>query len=133
MALTLAEANRILEGAVAKAEELGIKVNVAVCDDGGRLKAFARMDGAGWAGMYGSQGKAVASAATGRASGDLQERADTPIYRGIVAAEGGHMILSKGAVPIIRDGEIIGGCGVGGGTSDEDEECALAGVALVTG
>ena len=89
MALTLAEANRILEGAVAKAEELGIKVNVAVCDDGGRLKAFARMDGAGWAGMYGSQGKAVASAATGRASGDLQERADTPIYRGIVAAEGG--------------------------------------------
>ena len=133
MALTLAEANRILEGAVAKAEELGIKVNVAVCDDGGRLKAFARMDGAGWAGMYGSQGKAVASAATGRASGDLQERADTPIYRGIIAAEGGHMILSKGAVPIIRDGEIIGGCGVGGGTSDEDEECALAGVSLVTG
>ncbi len=133
MALTLAEANRILEGAVAKAEELGIKVNVAVCDDGGRLKAFARMDGAGWAGMYGSQGKAVASAATGRASGDLQERADTPIYRGIVAAEGGHMILSKGAVPIIRDGEIIGACGVGGGTSDEDEECARAGVSLVTG
>ena len=133
MALTLAEANRILEGAVAKAEELGIKVNVAVCDDGGRLKAFARMDGAGWAGMYGSQGKAVASAATGRASGDLQERADTPIYRGIVAAEGGHMILSKGAVPIIRDGQIIGGCGVGGGTSDEDEVCASAGVSLVTG
>jgi uncharacterized protein GlcG (DUF336 family) len=133
MALTLAEANRILEGAVAKAEALGIKVNVAVCDGGGRLKAFARMDGAGWAGMYGSQGKAVASAATGRASGDLQERADTPIYRGIVAAEGGHMILSKGAVPIIRDGEIIGGCGVGGGTSDEDEECARAGVSLVTG
>jgi glc operon protein GlcG len=133
MALTLAEANRILEGAVAKAEELGIKVNVAVCDDGGRLKAFARMDGAGWAGMYGSQGKAVASAATGRASGDLQERADTPIYRGIVAAEGGHMILSKGAVPIIRDGQIVGACGVGGGTSDEDEVCASAGVSLVTG
>ena len=133
MALTLAEANRILEGAVAKAEELGIKVNVAVCDDGGRLKAFARMDGVGWAGMYGSQGKAVASAATGRASGDLQERADTPIYRGIVAAEGGHMILSKGAVPIIRDGQIIGACGVGGGTSDEDEVCASAGVSLVTG
>lgn len=133
MALTLAEANRIIEGAIAKAESLGIKVNVAVCDGGGRLKAFGRMDGAGWAGMYGSQGKAVASAATGRASGDLQERADTPIYRGIVAAEGGHMILSKGAVPIIRDGEIIGGCGVGGGTSDEDEECAIAGVALVTG
>ena len=63
MALTLNEAKQVVEGAIAKAEELGIKINVAVCDGGGRLKAFSRMDGAAWAGMYGSQGKAVASAA----------------------------------------------------------------------
>ena len=58
MALTLAEANRIVAGTIAKAEELNIKVNVAVCDAGGRLVAFNRMDGAIWAGVYGSQGKA---------------------------------------------------------------------------
>ena len=57
MALTLAEANRIIAGTIAKAEELNIKVNVAVCDAGGRLVAFNRMDGAIWAGVYGSQGK----------------------------------------------------------------------------
>ena len=129
MALTLAEANRIVEGAIAAADEMGIKINVAVCDAGGRLVAFNRMDGAIWGGVYGSQGKAVASAAFGRTSGELQERASTPIISGILAAEGGHGIPSQGGVPIIRDGVVEGACGVGGGTSQEDEDCARAGIA----
>ena len=133
MALSLDEANRIIAGAIAKAGELNIKINVAVCDAGGRLIAFNRMDGAIWAGVYGSQGKAVASAAFGRTSGELQERADQPTPRGIAIAEGGHMIPSQGAVPISRDGVVVGACGVGGGTGEEDEECAQAGVALIGG
>ena len=129
MSLTLAEANRVIQGTIAKAQEMGVKINVAVCDSGGRLVAFARMDGAIWAGVFGSQGKAIASAAFGRASGLLAERADTPIIRTIFAIEGGHGIPAQGAVPIIRDGVVEGACGVGGGTSQEDEECAIAGVA----
>ncbi|SVB53898.1 uncharacterized protein METZ01_LOCUS206752, partial [marine metagenome] len=62
MALTLEEANCIAQGAIAKAVALGININVAVCDSGGRLLAFQRMDRAMWAGIYGSQGKAIASA-----------------------------------------------------------------------
>ncbi len=129
MALTLAEANRIVEGAIAAATEMGIKINVAVCDAGGRLVAFNRMDGAIWGGVYGSQGKAVASAAFGRTSGELQERAGTPIISGILKAEGEHGIPSQGGVPIVRDGVLEGACGVGGGTSQEDEDCARAGIA----
>jgi glc operon protein GlcG len=131
MALTLAEANRIVQGALAKAGELGIRISVAVCDAGGRLVAFNRMDGAIWAGVYGSQGKAIASVGFGRASGELAERAGSPIVQGIAAAEGGHMIPSQGAVPIIRNGVIEGACGVGGGTSQQDEDCARAGVATL--
>ncbi len=131
MAITLEEANRIVAGAIAKAVELDIKINVAVCDAGGRLIAFNRMDGAIWAGVYGSQGKAVASAAFARSSGELQERADTPIVTGILAAEGGHGIPSQGALPIIRDGVVEGACGVGGGTSQQDEDCAAAGIAML--
>jgi uncharacterized protein GlcG (DUF336 family) len=116
---------------MAKAEELNIKINVAVCDAGGRLIAFQRMDDARWAGVYGSQGKAIASAAFGRASGDLTERANHPTLRGIVAAEGGHMMLGQGAMPIIRNGVVEGACGVGGGTAQEDEDCASAGVDLL--
>ena len=128
MTLTLDEANRIAAGAIAHAESLGIKVCAAVCDAGGRLVSFQRMDGAIWAAVYGSQGKAIASAAFGRPSGDLTERADHPTFRGIVAKDGGHMILGRGGVPILRDGQVIGACGVGGGTGEEDEECAGAGV-----
>ena len=40
----------------------------------------------------------------------------------------GRLIMGQGAVPIMRDGEVIGACGVGGGTAEEDEECARAGI-----
>jgi glc operon protein GlcG len=128
MALTLEEANRIARGAEAKARELNIRISVAVCDAGGRLVAFQRMDNAIWASAYGSQGKAVASAAFGRPSGELADRAAQPTPAGIAAAEGGHMIMGQGAVPILRDGVVEGACGVGGGTAQQDEDCARAGV-----
>ena len=129
MAITLEEANRIVEGALAHAAELNIKISAAVVDAGGRLVAMNRMDGAIWASAYGCQGKAVASAAFGRSSGEMQERATQPTPAGINAASGGAMIMGQGAVPIIRNGVIEGACGVGGGTSQQDEDCASAGVA----
>jgi uncharacterized protein GlcG (DUF336 family) len=129
MALTLAEANQVVQAAVDKAREMNIRISVAVCDAGGRLMAFNRMDNAIWGSVYGSQGKAIASVGFGRASGELAERAGSPIIQGIMAAEGGHMIPSQGAVPIIRNGVVEGACGVGGGTSQQDEDCARAGVA----
>ena len=99
MAITLEEANRMVAGAIAKANELNIKINVAVCDAGGRLVAFNRMDGAIWGGVYGAQGKAVASTAFGRTSGELQAGAASPIISGILGAEGGHGIASQGGAP----------------------------------
>jgi len=129
MALTLAEANRVVEAAIAKAEEMNIKISVAVCDAGGRLVAFNRMDGAFFAGGFGSQGKAIASAAFARPSGAIDPT--RAIVQCIREAEGDHMIPSQGGMPIIRNGNIEGGCGVGGGTSEQDEECAQAGIAAL--
>ena len=131
MTLSLQEANRIAAAAIAHAESLGILICVSVSDSGGRLIAFQRMDGAIWAAVYGSQGKAAASAAFGRPSGDLAARADHPTFRGIVAADGGRMILGKGGAPVFYGGRLIGACGVGGGTGEEDEDCARAGAACL--
>ena len=131
MALTLSEANRVAGTAIDHAQGLGIKVCVAVCDAGGRLVSLQRMDGAIWAAVYSCQGKAVTSAAYGRESGTLTERADHPTYRSVVAADGGHMILGRGGVPIVRDGQVVGACGVGGGSGEQDEDCARAGVARI--
>jgi uncharacterized protein GlcG (DUF336 family) len=74
MGLSSQEANRIVEGAVAKARELNIRISAAVFDAGGRLIAFQRMDNAIFASVYGSQGKAIASAAFDRPSGEMAER-----------------------------------------------------------
>ena len=130
MTLTLDEAKRVLDGAIAEADRLGIKICVAVCDAGGRLIALNRMDGVVWAAVYGCQGKATASAGFGAPSGALQPNADEPVFRGIAEAAGG-MILHQGAVPVIRGGAVIGSCGVGGGTGQQDEECAAAGASAL--
>ena len=78
MAITLAEANRMVQAAIAKAEEFNIRISVAVCDSGGRLVAFNRMDGAIWASSLGAPGKAIAAAAFGRPSGDINADSPTP-------------------------------------------------------
>jgi len=54
MALTLEEANRVIQGAAAKAGELNIKVSIAICGGGDRLAAFQHMDNAIWASTFGS-------------------------------------------------------------------------------
>ena len=125
MALTLDEANRVMKATTDKAKELNINISVAVVDSGARLMAFNRMENAAWGGIYGAQGKAAGSAAFRVPSGKLD--ATRTIIQGIVSAEGDNIIPAQGAVPIFRNGILEGACGVGGGTSAQDEECAQAG------
>jgi glc operon protein GlcG len=124
MSLSLAEANRVIEGALAKAAELNVKVTVAVCDSGGRLLAFQRMDASILASVFASQGKAITSVIVGRPSGDVTDNA---ALAGVVAAAGGILIAGKGGVPLLRHGNVVGACGVAGATWDQDEMCARVG------
>src|SRR5688500_10723350 len=121
--LTLEHANLVAEGAIRHAADQGLRISVSVCDPGGRLLAFQRMDGGHWAAGYGSQGKAVASAAFARPSGVVAELAHVPIMPAIAEAEGGHIIYCQGAVPIFVDGLQVGAVGVGGGSAQQDEDC----------
>ena len=125
MALTVAEANRMVQAALAKAGEINVKVSIAVCDIGGNLVAFNRMDGASAASATVAQGKAVASASFGRPSGTLQ--ADSPVIQAVLAAMGGRGLPARGAVPLIKNGEQVGAIGGSGATAEQDEECAQAG------
>ena len=99
-------------------------MNIAVCNAGSRLITFQPIDGA-WTTSFCGQGRAMASAAFGRPSGNITPRADHPTLRGIAAAEGNHMFYDQGAVPIFRQGVPIGACG-GFGTDRDDEDCARA-------
>ena len=126
--LTLAEAEAILAGAKVKMEAMGVKLSVSIVDGRGDLIALARVDGASWRTPYISQGKAVASATWGLSSADMAARWSEPIFPGFMALQGGRFIPSQGALPIYKDGELVGAAGGSGGTPQEDEDAVRAGI-----
>lgn len=93
--------------------------------------ALVRMDGARWFTADVSRGKAMASALFGRPSGEMAERADSPVFRSLVQMHGGHLIPGQGAVPIRHGEEVVGAVGVSGGTGQQDEEVARTGVSAL--
>ena len=129
MSLTLDEANRMVSAAIAKAKEMGIGQSIAVVDAGGHLLAFNRTEGSMWLAAHAAQGKAIASSAMGWSSADIPP--DNPVIQGIISALGGRMVPAQGALPIIRGGVIDGAIGGSGGTSQEDEDCARAGLSTL--
>ena len=129
MGLTLGEAKRMVDGAIVEAERIGIKLSVSVCDSGGHLLAFNRMEGAIFISAVAAQGKAVGSVGFGRDSGAIP--GDSPVIQAIMATQGGRIIPAQGALPIVRDGEIVGAIGGSGGTAQQDEDCARVGLAAL--
>ena len=127
-ALNLAEAEQILAAAKAKVQSMGAKMSVSVVDPRGDLIGMFRTDGASWRTPPISRAKAVAASCFGRPSGELTENALAPVFRGLMAMEGGHMIPGQGALPVYRDGELVGAVGGSGGTAQEDEDASMAGI-----
>jgi glc operon protein GlcG len=138
MSIRLAEANRAIQAALAKAHNLAINISVTVCDADGRLVAFQRMDGAIAEANRASIGKALASATSGRPSGDESIegsehfRISEHFRTATVMGEGAPLLRRRGGLPIIRAGQVEGALGVGGATDEQDVECALAGIDAFT-
>jgi len=130
--LTLAQANKIIEGALANARQLKIKpLAVAVLDDGGHIKSVQREDAATMFRVDVAIGKAWASVSMGASSRVLLGRAkENPQFFGALSATAqGKFLPQTGAVLIKdKDGNVLGAAGGSGGTGDEDEAVCIAGV-----
>lgn len=128
--ITLEEAQRILSAAEQKAQEMGQPMNIAVMDAGRNLVAFHRMNGAWVASTDIAIDKAFTSAGRGLTTRKIGEMAQPgqPLF-GINTTNGGRIVIFAGGIPLERDGEVVGAIGVSGGTVDQDEEVAEAGVA----
>jgi uncharacterized protein GlcG (DUF336 family) len=126
--ITLEEAERVLQAAKKKAIEMGVKLSISVVDARGDLVCMVKMDGAPWRTPYISRGKARASACFGVPSADLTDRAMTPVFRAVMEVEKGEFVPGQGALPIMKNGELIGAIGGSGGTSQQDEDAARAGI-----
>ena len=123
---SLEEARRVLAGARAKAEELGVPMSIAVVDEGGHLVALERMDGAGFATPEIAWGKAWTAAAWRAPSAALAERmgSDPAFSAAVTAATGGRFTPRQGALPLPGGGAV----GASGGSSQQDEDVVQAGL-----
>jgi glc operon protein GlcG len=114
--------------AVNEARKHDWKVNVAVVDSGGNLVAFERMDGAQLASIQVSEHKARAAVMFRRETKVFENAIQQSNYT-VVTLDG--MIGSRGAIPLIEAGKLIGAIGCSGGTSSQDEAACDAGAGTV--
>ena len=128
--LTLDIARKIVEACIAKAQQQGWKMHVAVLDIGGNLKAFARMDDAQLISEEVAMRKAYTAAALPRSTRETAELAySNPDRRPSGIAFLPRVAVIQGGLPIMTaDGVHIGGVGVSGSTAQNDEACAQTGL-----
>ena len=124
------QAAPVVQAAMKKAAELGLKQNIAVVDAGANLKAFARMDGA-W---LGSIDIAVKKAKTARffdmPTGEVGKLSQPGESLYMIEASNGGLITFPGGVPLkTSDGTVVGAVGVSGSSVENDHACAEAGAA----
>lgn len=115
-----------LEAAVAKAAELGVKINVAVADSGGNLSGFLRMPGAFVQSVDIAIDKAYTAAGFGFSTKDWMKLIghDDGMKFGFSARP--RLVVFGGGLPLRVNGELIGGIGVSGASEEQDEVCARA-------
>ena len=130
MPLNLHEANELISRAHAKAAQLGIRITVAVVDEGGLLVALARMDGAAPLTPQIAEAKAVGAAMLHRDGASLGDLAkDRPGFFSVAdRLVRVPIVPGLGSVLIKRDGKVLGAVGVSGGRPEQDLECAEAGI-----
>ena len=132
--MTLADAHRVIEAASRKADALGIKVTVAVVDEGGHLVALARTDGAGPLTPSIAEGKAIGAALLRRDGAALLSIAnDRPAFwTAVKDRDRLAMVPGPGSVLLMHGGTVLGAVGVSGGPPEQDAECAEAGAAVLS-
>lgn len=128
--ITLEVARSIIAAAEKKAAEIGQPMNIAVVDAGGNLVAHVRMDRA-WIGSIDiSIKKAYTARAFDIATRDLANEAQPgKQFYGIQESNDGRIMIFAGGIPLKRGGEVVGAIGVSGGSGEQDQMVAEAGVA----
>lgn len=122
------KAQSVLQAVVAEATKRGWPLNVAVVDSGANLVAFLRMDSAQLASITISEHKARASVRFRRPTRVFEDAVQKSDYKYVLSLD--DVVASRGGIPLIEDGKLIGAVGCSGGTGSQDELACQAGAAL---
>lgn len=127
--LDLDDARRLIEGASAEAGRIGVPMCIAITDDSGQLIAFERMEGGKVTSSTIAIDKAFTAAAAKKATHDYgtASQPGQPAY-GIASAIGGRLMVVGGGLPVIWQGEVVGGIGISSGSPAQDQQVAQAGI-----
>jgi glc operon protein GlcG len=127
--LTTEGALKLLSAAITKAKEIGVPECISIVDTGGHLLAFARMDGAFVQSIDSSLMKAMTAASYGEPTGNIAAGIDIKLA---IATQGKRINL-PGGLPIVINGHVVGGIGVGSGTGEQDRIVAEAALGALAG
>lgn len=133
MSITDEQAQIVVNAAIAKSEEVGYTITVAVVDSAGEVTAVRRMDGVGPINYDFAYACAYTAATTGRTGTELDWVKDTNWWRAASVMRGGRLMVARGALPLRDGGKVIGGIGVSGAPGEIDLAVAEAGVAALEG
>ncbi len=127
--LDLGDAGVLLAGARARADEIGVPMCIAITDEGGNLVAFERMDGGKVTSITIAIDKSFTASGAKKATHEYGEvsQPGAPVY-GIASAIGGRLMVVGGGLPVVVDGDVVGGIGVSSGTPAQDRDVAQAGI-----
>jgi glc operon protein GlcG len=115
----------VLTAAIEAADVIRVPQCIAIVDEGCNLMAFVRMDGSRVLSVESATRKAMTAATTGQPTGNISQ--DKALL--LAEATSGRMTNLLGGLPLIVDGHIVGGIGVGSGTGEQDLEVAKSAVA----
>ena len=127
--IVLERASVALSAALAEAKKHDWKLNIAVVDSGGNLVAFQRMDGAQLASIQIAEHKARASVNFRRETKVFEYAIQVNNMPYVATLDG--VIASRGGIPLVEAGKIVGAIGCSGGTGSQDEVACKAGAATV--
>jgi glc operon protein GlcG len=125
----LDRAQALIATVVAEAKKHDWKFNIAVVDSGGNLVAFQRMDGAQLASIQISEHKARSAAIYRRETRVFENGIQLNNFIYTMTLDG--MIASRGGIPLVENGKLIGAIGCSGGSGSQDEVVCKAGAATI--
>ncbi len=127
--LSIEDARILIDGAREKAKEIGVPMCIAVTDDSGNLIAFERMNGGKAHSIEVAQDKAFTAGAARKATHEYNA-VNTPgnLAFGIHTEAGGHISTVGGGLPVVIEGDCVGGIGASSGSPQQDMEVSQAGL-----
>jgi len=127
--VSLSRAQAAITAAIGEAQNRGWALNVAVVDSGANLVAFSRMDGALLGSIAISQHKARTAVKFRRPTKAFEEGIQKNDYKYQLTLD--DVIASRGGIPLVEDGKLIGAIGCSGGTGSQDEAACMVGAATI--